>query len=143
MNATKLRRAKPKTFRCALYLSQYVEPGAAPPSDSIDYQRQAIRMLIASRQRQGWVCLPKSYEDIGPVKGNKRPALQRLLADVQAGKVDCVVVYGLSRLIDHETNRDPIYAILRRNGVTLVSVWPEFFLIWGDRLEDGWLADPP
>lgn len=143
MTLTKRRRPKPKTFRCAMYVSHYTEPGAVPPDDSTIQQRQAIQKLIASRKQQGWVCIPESYEDIGPFQGNRRPGLQRLLADVQAGKVDCVVIHLYDHLVDSHTNRDPIYAILRRHGVTLVSVRPEFFLIWGDRLEDGWLADPP
>jgi site-specific DNA recombinase len=134
--------ARSKIFRCAVYVNQRVKPDTVAPADALAQRREAIERLIASRERQGWICLPQRYEDIGR-EGPKRPGLRRLLADVQAGKIDCVAVHGSSDLIDYQTNRDRIYGILRRHGVTLISVWPAFILIWGAKLEDGWLPDPP
>ncbi|MBI3462180.1 MAG: recombinase family protein [Planctomycetes bacterium] len=64
------------------------------PLISLDVQRQAAQAYIASQRAEGWVCLPQRYDDGGFTGGNMdRPALGRLLADIEAGKVDLVVVY--------------------------------------------------
>jgi hypothetical protein len=67
--------------------------------NSLDAQRESGEAYIASQQQEGWTCLPDRYDDGGFTGGNlERPAVQRLLADIQAGKIDCVVVYKVDRL---------------------------------------------
>jgi DNA invertase Pin-like site-specific DNA recombinase len=73
----------------------------------------------------------------------KRPTLQSLLADIEAGKVDCVVIHTVDRLSRSHSCHAKAFALFRRYGVTVVTVLPTLFLVWGDRLEDGWLADAP
>jgi site-specific DNA recombinase len=131
-----------KTFRCAAYVSSKTASSAESPAGDLALQRQAIEQLIATRKRQGWICLPETYEDNGP-RDNKPPGIERLLADVQAGKIDCVVTPRYLQIVSRGINRARVYGILRRHGVTVMSVWPEFIELWGDKLEDGWLADPP
>ena len=93
------RPSGPKTFRCAVYIREATDHEGGRKWNSLPRQREAIEAFIASRKRQGWVCLPDVYEDSGQSGATlKRPALQRLLADVEAGKVDCVVIHTVDRL---------------------------------------------
>ena len=67
--------------------------------NSLDAQREACEAYIASQQAEGWILVPDHYDDGGISGGTlERPALKRLLADVEAGKVDVVVVYKIDRL---------------------------------------------
>ena len=133
-----------KTFRCAVYTRVSTNVPDAEKGKSLVRQREAAEALVASRKRQGWVCLPEVYEERGPSAATPRPpALQSLLADVEAGKVDCVVVHTIDCLSHSLSGHEKLLATFRRYGVTVVTVWPTLFLVWGDRLEDGWLADVP
>jgi site-specific DNA recombinase len=138
------RSPGPKTFRCAVYIRDATDHEGGRKWNSLPRQREAIQAFIASRKRQGWVCLPDVYEDSGQSGATlKRPALQRLLADVEAGKVDCVVIHTVDRLSRSISCHAKALALFRQHGVTVVTVLPTLFLVWGDRLEDGWLADAP
>ena len=76
-----------------------VEEGLDQEFNSLDAQREAGEAYIASQKANGWVCLPTRYDDGGYSGGNmKRPALQQLLADCEAGLVDIIVVYKIDRL---------------------------------------------
>lgn len=89
----------PITFRCAIYTRKSTEDGLEQEFNSLDAQRDAGEAYIASQKSEGWVCLPDHYDDGGFTGGNlERPALQRLLADIEAGRVDCIVVYKVDRL---------------------------------------------
>jgi site-specific DNA recombinase len=89
----------PKPVRCAIYTRKSTEEGLDREFTSLDAQREAAEAYIKSQAPAGWVCLPKRYDDGGFSGANmERPALQRLLADVEAGRVDCVVLYKLDRL---------------------------------------------
>ena len=80
--------------RCAIYTRKSTEEGLDQEFNSLDAQRESALAYIASQQHEGWIGLQDSYDDGGFTGGNMdRPALQRLLADIQAGKIDCVVVY--------------------------------------------------
>ena len=85
--------------RCAIYTRKSVEEGLDQEFNSLDAQREAGEAYIASPKANGWVCLPTRYDDGGYSGGNmKRPALQQLLADWEAGLVDIIVVYKIDRL---------------------------------------------
>lgn len=85
------RRAK---LRCAIYTRKSTEEGLDQEFNSLDAQREAALAFIASQQHEGWVGLPARYDDGGFTGATiDRPALARLLDDIAARKVDCVVVY--------------------------------------------------
>ena len=85
--------------RCAIYTRKSTEEGLEQEFNSLDAQRESAEAFIRSQTHEGWTCLPQRYDDGGFTGGNmERPALQRLLADIRAGKVDCVVTYKVDRL---------------------------------------------
>src|SRR5260370_977217 len=91
--------------RCAIYTRKSTEEGLEQEFNSLDAQRESGQAYIQSQQHEGWVCLPDRYDDGGFTGGNtERPALQRLLADIAAGKVDCVVISQIHRL-----SRSPLH----------------------------------
>ena len=84
----------PQRVRCALYTRKSTEEGLDQEFNSLDAQREAAQAYLASQQHQGWIALPERYDDGGFSGGNlDRPALQRLLQDITAGKIDAVLVY--------------------------------------------------
>jgi len=93
------RAIRRSPFRCAIYARRSASPDPERQRTSIELQRQTVGVFIASRRHEGWVALPERYEDMGFTGGNmERPALDRLLVEVEQGNVDCVVVYKLDRL---------------------------------------------
>ena len=85
--------------RCAVYTRKSSEEGLEQELNSLDAQRESAEALIHSQQHEGWHFVPERYDDGGFTRGNmERPALQRLLGDIEAGRVDCVVVYKVDRL---------------------------------------------
>lgn len=90
---------KSKTTRCAVYTRKSVEEGLEMEFNSLDAQRLSAENYIASQRMNGWVCLPERYDDGGFSGGTlDRPAMKRLLADAEAGKLDLIVVYKIDRL---------------------------------------------
>ena len=90
---------EPKSTRCAIYTRKSTEEGLEQEFNSLDAQREACAAYILSQKHEGWTTLPERYDDGGYSGGTlERPALYRLLADVEAGKVDAVVVYKVDRL---------------------------------------------
>src|SRR6478609_11574872 len=89
----------PKVLRCAIYTRKSTEHGLEQEFNSLDAQREACEAYIKSQAFQGWKALPQQYNDPAYSGGNlDRPALKKLLADIDAGKVDVVVVYKIDRL---------------------------------------------
>ncbi|MEQ8667896.1 MAG: recombinase family protein [Pirellulales bacterium] len=87
-NRTRNSAAAP-IIRCAIYTRKSTEEGLEQEFNSLDAQRESGENYIKSQANEGWECLPDRYDDGGFSGGNmERPALQRLLADVEAGKVD-------------------------------------------------------
>src|ERR1700752_1736953 len=86
------------TVRCAIYTRKSSEEGLEQEFNSLRAQREACESFINSQRHEGWVCLPKGYDD-GGFSGATidRPALRQLLADAAAGRVDIVVVYKIDR----------------------------------------------
>src|SRR5438477_1636477 len=92
------KRSAGKT-RCAIYTRKSSEEGLEQSFNSLDAQREACEAFILSQRQEGWRVLSNHYDDGGYSGGNiERPALKRLLEDVEAGKVDVIVVYKVDRL---------------------------------------------
>ena len=88
-----------KTIRCAIYTRKSTEHGLELEFNSLHAQREACEAYVKSQASQGWMALPKQYDDPAYSGGNMdRPALQKLLKDIDAGLIDVVVVYKIDRL---------------------------------------------
>lgn len=112
--------------RCALYTRQSVTDGKEEFS-SLDAQREAGEAFVLSQRARGWVALPERYDDAG-ISGATadRPALKRLLADVEAGRVDCVVVYKIDRLSRSILDFVHLMAQFDKHGVAFAAVTQQF-----------------
>src|SRR5262245_9657265 len=118
---------KLQIVRCAVYTRKSTEEGLEQEFNSLDAQREAAEAYIASQQHEGWACLPDRYDDGGFTGGNtERPALQRLLADIEAGKIDCVVIYKIDRLSRSLLDFAKMMELFERHRVSLVSVTQQF-----------------
>src|SRR6266446_6016350 len=88
-----------RKLRCAVYTRKSSEEGLEMEFNSLDAQREACESYIASQRGEGWVQVADRYDDGGVSGGTlDRPALKRLLTDVEAGRIDIVVVYKIDRL---------------------------------------------
>ena len=115
------------TVRCAIYTRKSSEEGLEQEFNSLQAQREACEAFITSQRHEGWVCLRASYDDggfSGATMG--RPALQRLLADVAAGRVDIVVVYKIDRLTRSLADFAKIVEIFDARSASFVSVTQQF-----------------
>src|SRR3974390_950201 len=89
----------PPLVRCAIYTRKSTEEGLEQAFNSLDAQRESAEAFIQSQAHEAWTCLPQRYDDGGFSGGTMdRPALRRLLADIEAGQIDCVVLYKVDRL---------------------------------------------
>ena len=85
--------------RCAIYTRKSCEEGLELEFNSLHAQRESAEAFIISQQHEGWECLPEQYDDVGFTGCDMgRPALKRLMADIEAGRVDRVVVDKVDRL---------------------------------------------
>jgi len=116
-----------KVVRCAIYTRKSTEEGLDQDFNSLDAQRESAEAYITSQKNEGWVCMPDRYDDGGFTGGNiERPALKRLLVDVEAGRLDCIVVYKVDRLSRSLMDFSRVMEALERNGVSFVSVTQQF-----------------
>src|SRR3979411_1001324 len=115
------------TIRCAVYTRKSSEEGLEQEFNSLQAQREACEAFIKSQRHEGWVCLPDGYDD-GGLSGAtmERPALQQLLAEIQAGRVDIVVVYKVDRLTRSIADFAKIVEILDAKGASFASVTQQF-----------------
>ena len=114
-------------LRCAIYTRKSSEEGLEQSFNSLDAQREACEAYIASQKSEGWRALPEHYDDGGYSGGNtNRPALQRLLADIAAGRVDVVVVYKVDRLSRALADFAKMVELFDAHGVSFVSVTQAF-----------------
>lgn len=114
-------------IRCAIYCRKSTEDGLEQEFNSLDAQREAGEAFIASQKNEGWVCLPEQYDDGGFSGGNiDRPGIQRLLADIKAGRIDCVVVYKVDRLSRSLLDFARIMETFENHNVSFVSVTQQF-----------------
>ena len=113
--------------RCAIYTRKSSEEGLEQEFNSLQAQREACEAFIASQRHEGWVCLATRYDDGGFSGATMdRPALQRLLADIKAGRVDTIVVYKIDRLTRSLADFAKIVEILDTRGASFVSVTQQF-----------------
>jgi site-specific DNA recombinase len=114
-------------IRCAIYTRKSSEEGLEQEFNSLQAQREACEAFIKSQRHEGWVCLPDGYDD-GGLSGATmdRPALQQLLIEIQAGRVDIVVVYKVDRLTRSLADFAKIVEILDAKGASFVSVTQQF-----------------
>src|ERR1700704_2715043 len=114
-------------IRCAIYTRKSSEEGLEQEFNSLQAQREACEAFIKSQRHEGWVCLPDGYDD-GGLSGAtmERPALQQLLAEIQAGRVDIVVVYKVDRLTRSLADFAKIVEILDAKRASFVSVTQQF-----------------
>jgi site-specific DNA recombinase len=116
-----------ETVRCAVYARKSTEEGLEQEFNSLDGQREAGQAYVASQQQEGWVCLPERYDDGGFSGGNMdRPALQRLLADIASGRIDCVVIYKVDRLSRSLLDFARMMETFDKHGIAFVSVTQQF-----------------
>jgi site-specific DNA recombinase len=127
-----MSRKKTKTpagpvVRCAIYTRKSNEEGLEQEFNSLDAQRESGEAYIASQKNEGWECLAEHYDDGGFSGGNMdRPAVARLMADIKAGKVDCVVVYKVDRLSRSLLDFAKIMEVFDQHKVAFVSVTQQF-----------------
>jgi len=111
------------TVRCAIYTRKSTEEGLDQDFNTLDAQREACETYIASQRSLGWICLPERYDDGGFSGGNlDRPALKRLIAQIEAGQIDCIVVYKVDRLSRSLLDFARLVEVLDAHGTSLVSV---------------------
>ena len=116
-----------RKLRCAVYTRKSSEEGLEQEFNSLHAQREACEAYIASQRSEGWVLVRDQYDDGGKSGGTlERPSLQRLLADVEDGLVDVVVVYKIDRLSRSLMDFSKLVEVFDRNGVTFVSVTQSF-----------------
>jgi DNA invertase Pin-like site-specific DNA recombinase len=116
-----------RKLRCAVYTRKSSEEGLEQEFNSLDAQRESCQAYIASQKPEGWLLVPDRYDD-GGISGAtlERPALQRLLADIEAHRVDVVVVYKIDRLSRALMDFAKLVEVFDRNNVTFVSVTQSF-----------------
>jgi DNA invertase Pin-like site-specific DNA recombinase len=124
-DAGPIRRGRP--LRCASYTRKSSEEGLEQAFNSLHAQREACEAYIRSQRHEGWVCLAQHYDD-GGLSGATmdRPALQQLLADIQANKIDAVVTYKVDRLTRSLADFAKIIEIFDAKDVSFVSVTQQF-----------------
>ena len=116
-------KAAATRLRCAIYTRKSTEEGLEQDFNSLDAQREAAEAFIQSQRREGWIALPARYDDGGFTGANmERPALKRLLAEVEVGGLDCVVVYKVDRLSRSLLDFARLMGIFEEHRVSLVSV---------------------
>ncbi|MGE0108185.1 MAG: recombinase family protein [Bdellovibrionales bacterium] len=114
-------------LRCAIYTRKSSEEGLDMEFNSLDAQREDCEAYIASQKSQGWVALETHYDDGGVSGGTlERPALKRLMEDIENGKVDSVIVYKIDRLSRSLMDFVKMVEVFDRHNVTFVSITQSF-----------------
>src|SRR6266849_2409231 len=113
--------------RCAIYTRKSTEEGLDQDFNSLDAQREAAEAYIHSQAHANWTCLPQRYDDGGYTGSNlDRPALQRLLTDIEAGQVDCVLTHRVDRLSRSLLDFARLMETFDKYDVAFVSVTQHF-----------------
>jgi len=119
--------SKPSQVRCAIYTRKSTEEGLEQEFNTLDAQRESCESYIASQRHEGWTALPDHYDDGGFSGGTMdRPAIRRLLEDLQAGRFDMVVVYKVDRLSRSLLDFSKMVELFDNHGVSFVSVTQSF-----------------
>ena len=118
---------EPKVLRCAIYTRKSTEHGLELEFNSLDAQREACEAYIKSQASQGWKALPQRYDDPAYSGGNlDRPALKKLLSDIEAGRVDVVVVYKIDRLTRSLADFAKLVEAFDARSISFVAVTQQF-----------------
>src|SRR6266852_982910 len=116
-------KTSPRPLRCAIYTRKSTEDGLNQPFNTLEAQREAAEAYIQSQRHAGWTVVTEHYDDGGYTGGNlERPALQNLIVDMEAGRIDCVVVYKVDRLSRSLLDFARLMDVFERHEVSLVSV---------------------
>ncbi|MEY3915165.1 MAG: hypothetical protein RLZZ604_141 [Pseudomonadota bacterium] len=116
-----------KMVRCAIYTRKSTEDGLEQEYNSLDAQYDACAAYALSQRHEGWTVVKDRYDDGGFSGGNlERPGLKRLLADIEAGKVDIILLYKIDRLTRSLSDFAKIVDILDRKGASFVSITQSF-----------------
>ena len=125
--AERMPRRFGKRIRCAIYTRKSTDEGVDQAFSSLDAQREACAAFVLSQKHEGWAVVPDLYDDGGYSGGTmERPALERLIADIEAGKVDVVVVYKVDRLTRALYDFAKLVEVFDRRGVSFVSITQQF-----------------
>src|SRR5262249_13693904 len=128
MTNTRKTKATPTSpLRCAIYTRKSTEEGLDQDFNSLDAQREAAEAYIHSQAHAGWTALSARYDDGGYSGSNlDRPALQLLLADIQAGQIDCVLTHRVDRLSRSLLDFAKLMELFEQHQVAFVSVTQHF-----------------
>lgn len=119
-------QTKPRK-RCAVYCRVSSDERLDQEFNSIDAQKEAGQAYVASQRSEGWIAVPDDYDDPGFSGGNiDRPGLKRLMADIERGLVDIVVVYKIDRLTRSLADFSKMVEVFERQGISFVSVTQQF-----------------
>jgi site-specific DNA recombinase len=122
-----MKKESGKTVRCAIYTRVSIDSGLEQDFNSLDAQHEASQAYIKSQAHAGWTLIRTRYDDGGYSGGStERPALQRLLEDVKARKVDIIVVYKVDRLTRSLADFAKLVELFDAQGVSFVSVTQHF-----------------
>jgi site-specific DNA recombinase len=117
----------PKPVRCAIYTRKSTDEGLSQDFNSLDAQREAGEAFVRSQRHEGWLLGEARYDDGGFTGADmNRPALKRLLADIDAGRIDCVVVYKVDRLSRSIRDFAKMMECFEQKNVSFVSVTQAF-----------------
>ncbi len=118
---------RPSVVRCAIYTRKSTDENLDSNFNSLDAQREACELYIQSQAQEGWTALSDRYDD-GAYSGAtmERPALERLIGDIDAGRIDCVVVYKLDRLSRSLSDFTRLMEFFKLHNVTMVSITQAF-----------------
>lgn len=123
-------RRTPDSFgavKCAIYTRKSTSEGLDSDFNTLDAQREAGEAYIQSQRSEGWICVEDRYDDGGFSGGSiERPAMNRLLADIREGRIDCVVVYKVDRLSRSLLDFSRLMDVFDQHNVSFVSVTQQF-----------------
>lgn len=122
-NGSGNKRTVKTVLRCAIYTRKSTDENLDSDFNSLDAQREAAELYIQSQASEGWAALPEHYDD-GAYSGAtmERPALKRLIADIEGDRIDILMVYKLDRLSRSLVDFAKMIEFLEERKVTLVSV---------------------
>jgi site-specific DNA recombinase len=117
----------PRKIRCGIYCRKSSEEGLSQAFNSLDAQRESCLNYVLSQAHEGWLALDDHYDDPGYSGGTlERPALRRMLHDVEAGKIDAVVCYRIDRLTRSLTDFARLVHVFEQQNISLVSITEHF-----------------
>jgi DNA invertase Pin-like site-specific DNA recombinase len=127
MKKTSSKSTGAKVLRCAIYTRKSTEHGLELEFNSLDAQREACEAYIKSQASEGWICLAQQYDDPAFSGGNlDRPALKRLLKDIESGLVDVIVVYKIDRLTRSLSDFAKLVEVFDAHSISFVAITQQF-----------------